>query len=181
MKKAVLILWIMGVGVLFSGGIARGEWTALTGAPSEVDIQWVEVHPKYPKILYAASEKSVYRTEDAGEKWKRILNIHGENKIRFIHAQADEAEEIFVSTTKGVRKSSDAGKSWKTIYHGLGAGDKTVYWISKDPVDSRVLWLGTAQGLVKVLKDGSDAKKSFLCPRFTFIRFGFRKMEKRCS
>lgn len=150
----------MVLAILTAACPSEAEWVRLPGAPPEADIVRLVVHPRDPRVLYAASQRNVYRSQDSGVQWKRVLSLRGgENSVRFMTADGIDPDTFYVATDKGVQRSADSGKKWKTIYRGIGNRSKTVHWIAEDLSDAKKLWLGTGQGLVKISKDGSEARR----------------------
>jgi len=158
MKKRCLVLLVLALSM--GEGFARAEWVRLPGAMPESDITFVVVHPRDSRILYVAGERNVYRSKDSGSEWKRVLSVRGEaNRVRFMSVDELNLDTLYVATDKGVQKSQDSGKSWKTIYRGTGSKAKTVHWIAEDRAEIGKLWLGTGHGLVKLSKDGAQARR----------------------
>ena len=76
------------------------------------------IDPKHPKTLYAATSQGIYKTTNAGLKWKKILegDYHG------LECNPNHPKIIYVAGTRSnygqdlvVMRSPDAGKTWEVV------------------------------------------------------------------
>ena len=93
-------------------------------------------------------ENTVYRTDDAGESWRRLnppreeFKLRGAPRFAQIRIDPNDDQRIFVLNT-GAQGTFDGGRTWqKTIRYG---GDNQAMWI--DPYDSAHMLLGYDYGL----------------------------------
>jgi photosystem II stability/assembly factor-like uncharacterized protein len=89
-----------------------------------------------PSVFYAVTEGGLYRTENQGAVWKKLL----ESVVRPGDVVAQE-EAIYASRGASVLRSTDQGEIWSPIRQGLGARAVERLWI--DPRDSGHLFAGT--------------------------------------
>ncbi len=148
-KKSVFLF----LGLVFCAvGSARAEWVDLSKNLADTDIQTLAIDPKDPKQLYAASQKRVYKSMDAGEHWKQILGVRGtDNQIHKVLVDPKDSHRVYVASERGIQRSFDGGKTWDTWYRGMGDRAKAVYDLAGDVENSDTLWAGTANGLVKII------------------------------
>ena len=93
-------------------------------------------------FIYAASEKSLYRSEDNGKTWGVVFSAKGDSGIiNFIGISKTRA---FVCTDNGLFMSIDGRSGWKNIFKGIGGEDKSVLHIA---FDTNKICLGTRDGL----------------------------------
>ncbi len=111
--------------------IDRGEtWTLIrnTGINSEAMIYTMDIDPKNPDNIYAATDKGVYKSTDAGKTWKQKKS--GLPKLKAMNIVVDPVNTDTVYVTLwanpgswhwkgGVYKSINGGDSWKSINNGL--------------------------------------------------------------
>ena len=147
MKKVVIS--ILAVSMLnLLGSKAGAEWTNLSNGLNELDIQSLAIDSKEPQIIFAGSEKRVYKTVDNGNKWKQILTVRGsDNRVRAIYPDPSDSKGVYVCTEHGLLRSEDGGKRWNTIFSGVGDRSKAVYCVASDIQDPLKLWIGTGSGL----------------------------------
>lgn len=65
-------------------------------------------------VLYAATEKGLFRSGDLGERWAPVIRGEsGRSPTRLLFPLApDSSSEIFLGTDQGVSRSSDGGTTW---------------------------------------------------------------------
>src|SRR6202012_1942008 len=49
-----------------------GEWEKLTDCPDDASVQAITPHPERPDLLFAATRKGVYRSQNGGDSWTRL-------------------------------------------------------------------------------------------------------------
>ncbi|MCI0512905.1 choice-of-anchor D domain-containing protein, partial [candidate division KSB1 bacterium] len=111
------------------------------------EVQTVAVDHHQPPLIYAATTRGLFKSEDQGRSW--LLQNKGlENlKIQTLLVNPLNAAELFIGTAgNGIFKTSTAGAEWYPVNSGLN--EHTVYAI----IHSRnaaapVLWAGTAHGI----------------------------------
>ena len=128
--------------------VDAGKTWANVGLKESKRVGQVQIHPKNPDIVYAATmgylykgggEKGIYKTTDGGKTWNRILK--GDNDTTgFIDIQMDpkNPETLYAASHDRLRrawnirengpgaaiyKTTDGGKSWKKLEGGLPKGE----------------------------------------------------------
>lgn len=125
----------------------------------------IQIHPRNPEMLYVAalgnifgpsSERGVYRSEDGGETWKKVLFVNDStgiidlvmdpNNPRVLYAGAWQTERkpwtlIDGGPGGGVFKSTDGGDSWERLQGGLPVGVVGRVGIAISPQNSRRVWV----------------------------------------
>ena len=149
--KTKTMRWFF-LGLLFlAPQSAQAEWVDLSKDLAETDIRAVAADPADPQRLYAASERRMFRSEDRGGHWKQALSVRGtDNTIHFVLVDPRDSRRIFVASERGIQVSQDQGKSWQYLYRGMGDKAKAVYSLSADLENPAILWVGTADGLVRL-------------------------------
>jgi len=149
MRRTIFMLGVLGF--LLSAAQARAEWASVSNGLGDTDMRTLAAHPKAPGVLYAASEREVYRTEDGGLNWKRVLGIRGEGVgVRALIVDPTDPKVVYVGGDKGVRRSADGGKHWTTVFKGIGERSRTVYALAPDARRAEGVWIGTADGLFRL-------------------------------
>jgi len=125
----------------------------------------IQIHPKDPDLLYVAAlgnvfgptpERGVFRSEDGGESWEKILFINDStgivdmvmdpNNPRVLYAGAWQTERkpwtiIDGGKGGGVYKSTDGGDSWERLEGGLPSGVVGRVGIAVSPLNSKRVWV----------------------------------------
>jgi photosystem II stability/assembly factor-like uncharacterized protein len=74
----------------------------------------LEAHPKNPDVLWGMAEGH-YKSEDAGNTWKREETPHGDNHDMWINP--DNPDILIQSNDGGANVSLDGGKTWSTQHN----------------------------------------------------------------
>lgn len=140
---------------------AGKTWT-FAGLKDSKHIPRIRIHPKNPDLVYAAvlgdlfkssEERGVYRSEDGGKNWKRVLFANADagavdlcmdpNNPRVLYASMWRIRRTPYSLESGgqgsaIYKSTDGGDTWKNIStnEGLPKGIWGISCVSVSPVNS---------------------------------------------
>ncbi len=151
-----------------------GVWKSLDGGESWKQmglkdsrrIPRIRIHPKNPDLVYAAvlghlfgpnEERGVYRSNDGGKTWERILFVNNEvgavdlvmdpNNSRVLYASFWRILRTPYSLESGgegssLWKSTDGGDSWTEITRseGLPQGTVGIIGVTVSPVNSNRIW-----------------------------------------
>ncbi len=134
------------------------------GLPSSRRIPRIRVHPKNADVVYAASqgspwgpseERGVYRSEDGGKSWQRILFVDDKTGAvdlsmdptnpRILYAAMWEYQRQPWKITSGgpgsgVYKTSDGGETWEELTEGLPEGTLGKIGVAVSPADPERVW-----------------------------------------
>ena len=152
------------------------------GLPGSEHIGKILVDPRNTDVVYVAAqgplwnvggERGLYKTEDGGKTWKRILHVDdrtGVSEVAFdprdpdvLYAVAYERHRrvwtlIDGGPGSGIHKSVDGGKTWTKLTNGLPSEDLGRIGIAVSPVDPDVVYAivegGEKVGGVYRSKDG---------------------------
>ncbi len=140
---------------------AGKTWTFI-GLKDSKHIPRIRTHPKNPDLVYAAvmgdlfkpsEERGVYKSEDGGKNWKRILFVNAEAGVVDLCMDPNNARILYASTWKikrtpyslesggagsAIYKSTDGGETWKNIStnEGLPKGAWGISGVTVSPVNS---------------------------------------------
>jgi photosystem II stability/assembly factor-like uncharacterized protein len=108
---------------LFRSSNRGGRFERLPLPDAEADIWSVLVHPKDPRRIYAgASPIDVYRSDDGGDHWKKLVNPHLPDRVimafacRVMRLDVDPnaPDDIYATMeANGMMRSRNAGESWE--------------------------------------------------------------------
>jgi len=140
---------------------AGKSWQSI-GLPDSRHIARIRIHPKNPDLVYAAvmgdlyqatEERGVYRSEDGGQTWERVLFANADagavdlvldpNNPRVLYASTWRIRRTPYSLESGgegsaIWKSTDSGKTWSNIMEapGLPEGPIGIIGLTVSPVNS---------------------------------------------
>ena len=108
---------------LFRSGDRGGKFERLSLPDAEADIWSVLVHPKDPRRIYAgASPIDVYRSDDGGERWKKLADPGLPNRVHMAFAcrvmrldvDPNSPDDVYATMeANGAMRSRNAGESWE--------------------------------------------------------------------
>ncbi len=135
---------IIGKGV-YKSTDAGSTW-AHVGLENTGNTGAVLIHPENPDLVYVAAignpfvsnpERGVYRSEDGGANWERVLFVSDETGAVDLEFAPDAPDQIYATMWQAERKpwtiisggleggvytSTDAGDSWRPLTDGLPTG-----------------------------------------------------------
>ena len=146
--RALLVLHPDNPAIVYAGtqlGVYRSDdrgdhWEALESPREGMDVWSLAFHPSNPDIIYAGYEPcSIYRTENAGESWKRMNTDRVAypnvttympplaKRVIGIAADPSDPSDMYASIeVGGLLASRDGGESWDSITDGLYTENHTV-------------------------------------------------------
>jgi photosystem II stability/assembly factor-like uncharacterized protein len=143
-----------------------GKTWKFAGLKDSKHIPRIRIHPKNPDIVYAAvlgdlfkssEERGVYRSNDGGVTWKRILFANADAGAVDLSMDPNNSRVLFASTWRIRRtpyslesggegsalwKSTDGGDTWENISRkdGLPKGTLGIIGVSVSPVNSNRIY-----------------------------------------
>ncbi len=81
-------------------------------------IQRLIINPANPNILLAASRNGIYRSNNGGSSWVKVLNNHCHD----LEWKPGSSNTVYAGGNGIVYKSTNSGSTWSTLKTGLGGG-----------------------------------------------------------
>jgi photosystem II stability/assembly factor-like uncharacterized protein len=105
-------------------------------------------------LLEGGQSTGVQRSDDGGETWSRISDGNGESPaiLRALLAHPANPRHLYGWNGIAVNRSLDGGETWDTLSGPPGE----VHSLAGDPLEERVLYAGTAGGLLVSRNGGSS-------------------------
>lgn len=134
-------------------------WKQMSRGLMVADVKTFVIAPTDPQRLYLAARDrrvaktfykgGVFRSDDAGETWRKILE---DDFVQGLAVDPRNADVVYAglhdhpfhdeSTGDGIRITSDGGKTWRSL-NGTGLTCRQVVHITIDPHDPDRLYVGT--------------------------------------
>ena len=171
------VLYVGGGEKTWRGNVSSGDgvwkstdggdtWT-FAGLPDSRHISRIRVHPKDENVAFAAvmghlsgpnEQRGVYRTEDGGETWQRVLFVNDHAGCVDLAFSPDDPDALYATTWRaerlpwmlssggdgsGVWKSTDGGDTWDALHDnpGMPEGPLGIGGIAPSPADPDVVYL----------------------------------------
>jgi len=154
--KIIYVSYYRGGGVNFPGVVKSLDggksWFPINVGLASVDVTDLKMSAYASDVLYAATLRGVFRTEDGGNSgWRDISGNLADTPVYSL--VLDESRgRIYAGTSAGLFRSADTGKSWINI---SGSNFKNRF-IRPNAlvVTDNIIWAGTNNGLYQSTNDG---------------------------
>jgi photosystem II stability/assembly factor-like uncharacterized protein len=165
MKDLTIIVGTIGQSIMRSEDNGK-TWARIgprRGFPYEASVRCLLMHPHQPKILFAGTEKGLYRSDDAGANWQCVDSVLSSYYIWALAADPVNPDVMFAGsgtpTPASIFRSTDGGKSWEKRPVEIAAecenvGSPRVTGIAVDPVESKNIWMGLEVDGARQSRDG---------------------------
>jgi photosystem II stability/assembly factor-like uncharacterized protein len=167
MTKAAILVGTVGQGIMRSRDDGA-TWQRVgigQGMHSDAMVRALVNHPHRPEMMYAGTDKGVYCSDDAGEKWRQLGGPLAQYAVWALTINPTMSEVMFAGTgtptPATVFRSTDGGQSWEERPAGIAAecpnvGIPRVTGIAIDPQDQRQIWVGVEVDGARHSTDGGD-------------------------
>lgn len=151
-------------------GKTGGLTLDVTGAENYNSILAIEPSPIEQGVIWTgADDGALWVTRDGGKNWSDVspkAGVPDSGWIPQIHASKYKKGEAFAvindyrrgDDSPYLMKTSDYGKTWKNIVSGKGINTYVLSFV-QDPVEPKLMFLGTERGLYYSLDEGSTWEK----------------------
>jgi photosystem II stability/assembly factor-like uncharacterized protein len=117
----------------------------------------IALHPTNPRIFYAATNESVYKTRDGGLTWERMATDLSTYRVLFLALDPQHPATVYAGTMMdAVYKSPDGGQHWMPYNAGLKEHISVVNQLIFDPRDSEKIYAATTVGVFYTSDGGRD-------------------------
>ncbi len=119
-------------------------------------IDYIEMHPTNPAIMYACSRNGgLWKTVNYGKNWTPETDYFATNNTSCIEINEHNTSVFYLGAAEDgiIWYSSDAGNSWENRSTGL-AGN--IYEIKSDPTDASRVLAATTEGLYLSTNSGTS-------------------------
>jgi photosystem II stability/assembly factor-like uncharacterized protein len=165
--KMTILVGTVGQGIIRStdGGENWQRVGINQGLHSDALVRTLINHPQQPEILFAGTDKGLYRSNDAGQTWNLQDSPLSNYCVWAVAMDPADPQIMFAGTgtpnPATIFRSSDGGKSWEQRPVQVAAecpavGVPRVTGIAIDPTNRRDIWVGLEVDGVRRSTDGGD-------------------------
>ena len=104
------------------GGIVRradgeDDWTDISkGLPDKPQVRALAIRPDDGKIIFAGTDKGVFRSKDRGETWEALNDAESGKEVWSLVIHPDNPDVILAGYDPcSISRSQDGGNTWKMM------------------------------------------------------------------
>ncbi len=158
--KGRIFIWLGSIFcfVFISGqvlSLAEDNWRNI--GRELLNVKTLLISPLDSKVIYAGTDKGIFRSEDGGESWRNIFLTKGRKKgVNLLIFHPNNCNVIYAATGSGLFYSSNKGLNWKKIFRGRNYLETDCFALSAAPEG---IYLGTGEGLFISRDEGRSWRK----------------------
>ena len=118
---------------------------------SERGIYDIVFDPNVANRVYMGTQRGLFISDNNGDGWKKSTVVP-EILVKKIAIDPKDPKKIYIAGLGGVFRSNDGLRSVSVSYFSAIPRWNDVFWITMDPNDPEIAYLGTGAGLVKTEK-----------------------------
>jgi photosystem II stability/assembly factor-like uncharacterized protein len=139
------------------------HWSRMThGISFETEVRAFAVHPQRPEVLFAGTDRGLYRSKDAGASWTWIESPLDAFHVWALAINADDPRVMFAGTRPGaVFRSTDGGQRWRQLSVDIAkecpaVGIPRITQLVIDPTAPQTIWAGIEVDGIRRSSDGGE-------------------------
>jgi photosystem II stability/assembly factor-like uncharacterized protein len=153
MKNVTIVVGTVGQSIMRSEDNGQ-TWMRIgprRGFAYEASVRTIAMHPREHKILFAGTERGLYRSEDAGANWRYLDSTLNPYYVWALAIDPMNPDVMFAGTGTPtpamIFRSKDGGRSWEQRPVEIAAtceavGTPRVTGIAVDPIEPNNVWAG---------------------------------------
>jgi photosystem II stability/assembly factor-like uncharacterized protein len=169
--KLTLLVGTVGQGVMRSGDDGE-SWQRIgvkDGLHSDAIIRSLLGHPRQSEKVYAGTDKGLFLSEDAGQRWERMDSPMNDHMLWCLSMDPSDPQTMFAGTGTPtvckVFRTTDGAKTWDQLPVQIAeecanVGIPRVTGIAVDPVNQNNIWLGLEVDGVRFSSDRGESWKT---------------------
>ena len=166
-----ILVGTIGQGIMRSadGGESWRRVGIYAGMHSDALVRTLGNHPERPGVVFAGTDKGLYRSEDGGQKWGLLDTTMSGTCVWALAFDSTNPDLMFAGTgtpdPAGVFRSDDGGKTWEQRPVEIAkecpnVGVPRVTGIAIDPQNHRDVWVGLEVDGLRHSADAGDTWES---------------------
>ena len=121
-------------------------------------------HPDQPEVVFAGSDRGLFKSLDAGQSWRRIVSPLSEYSVWAMDIDPTDSNIIFSGTGTpspvAMFRSDDGGENWERrdmeVVEECPIGNPQMTGIAIDPTNPKSVWAGIEVDGLRHSSDGGD-------------------------
>jgi photosystem II stability/assembly factor-like uncharacterized protein len=161
-QRLNVLVGAVGQGVWHSGDGGEHWVRVANGISFETEVRAFAVHPERPEVVFAGTDRGLYRTENGGSTWTWIESALDPYHIWALAISPSDPNVMFAGTRPSAFfRSVDGGKTWEKLKAELAdecpaVTIPRVTGIAIDPVNPLIVWAGVEVDGLHRSRDGGE-------------------------
>jgi photosystem II stability/assembly factor-like uncharacterized protein len=118
------------------------------------EVESIAIDPNDPKAIFAGTWHLPWKTTDGGVSWHNIKEgLIDDSDVFSIIIDPTRPTVVYISACSGIYRSDSAGELNRKV-QGIPSTARRTRVLMQDPVNRKVVYAGTTEGLYKTMDDG---------------------------
>ena len=167
MKDLTIVVGTIGQSIMRSEDNGQ-TWVRIgprRGFAYEASVRCIAMHPHQPNVLFAGTEKGLYRSDDAGANWQFVDSALNPYYLWALAIDPVDPDVMFAGTGTPTPamlfRSRDGGRTWEKRPVEVAAecedvGTPRFTGIAVDPIEPKNIWVGLEVDGARHSSDGGE-------------------------
>ncbi len=125
--------------------VASPVWQKAGAGIREPEVTAVAVSPSDPSLIFAGTDKAIYKSINQGKEFALALLLSGqEGRVNFLYISPQEAASVYAATDGGLYVSKNNGEKWERIFYSNKTDERRCFGVA---VVDDFIYAATAGGL----------------------------------
>ena len=159
----------IGEGGMLRRADGEAQWTDVTkGLPDNPQVRALAIRSDDPKIVFAGTDKGVFRSNDRGENWEALEDAGAGKEVWSLIIHPDNPDVIFAGYEPcSISRSQDGGATWEmmdtsqVVYPHITTymqpTGKRVIGMAIDPSNTKEMYAAIEVGGLLASRDGGES------------------------
>lgn len=130
------------------------EHAALGFGSDDTLVLSVAAHPQRPDVVFAGTRTGLFLSTDGGNSWAGVGDLPVRTEVVDLVVHPKHPEQLLAATSNGVYRTTDQGRTFVPVLQPSSSLARDVRAVAYDPVDPRIAFAGTQEGLFRSLDGG---------------------------
>lgn len=147
-RKKIKGIWVVLLVPVLSGFVHADTslWRKTSNGIYESSVETLAVHPQNNAVIFAGTSRALYKSADAGQNYRSVLQPSGESvSVNFVYISREDPVVIYAATQAGLYESVDTGETWRRIYYAGDADSRNCAAVLRH---EGMIYLAASRGLL---------------------------------
>lgn len=162
--ESTILVGTVGQGVMRSSDVGD-TWQRISvnqGMYQNPMVRVLANHPNQPEVVFAGTERGLFKSHDAGQSWRRIVSPLSEYSVWAMAIDPTDPNIILAGTgtpsSVAMFRSDDGGENWERldmeVVEECPIGNPQMTGIAIDPTNPKSIWAGIEVDGLRHSSDG---------------------------